>query len=329
MKNEIIPKEVNPTEERQMKLLLNLMQYPAGLSLEILQNRIMKFEYEAENRDSAQKKFKRDIDELKALGFAIKRYADDLDENKSFYKLINANDSKIAFSDEELKQISLSVMKHYNKNASESLLSAAQKIFASHLDLFPPLTIKHDKNGSGKETTIIEKIIQALRDKIPLRIEYKKTAEKNELREIEPLNLIKKNADEFYLAAWDRKEKGIRRFMIKKIGKITELDGDFLFRQALQEHDLNLHPLNVNIHEKEQFVFRCSAQEEWKMNNFLNGADFVYSQKTYQLNTTNKQALFDFVIRESSVLSSADPKLIDNLEKYRKSFRKLYESNNI
>lgn len=327
MKPEILPKEVNPTEERQIRLLFNLLRNKSGLSLERLQNRLMPNEYANGNRESDRKKFKRDIDELKKLGFAIKRYADDLDENKSIYKIIQSEELKIKFTVDELKQLSLSILKHYNNSGAEALFYAAGKLFASNLGLFPPFKKKkNDLVIDNTSSSIILKLVQALRDKIPLRIDYLKNVAKGEIREIEPLRLIKRNAEDFYLVAWDRKEKSIRKLVIAKITKITELDGDFLFKGGLTAKDINFHPLNVGIHKSEKFSFSCNLHKEWKMKNFLSGYSFIKKDDIYTIETTNQQAFFDFILREYDILIHADANLLKNFRAYLEELGELYES---
>jgi len=331
MYDEITPNRVNATEERQIQLLLNLVKHREGISFHDIQNRYMKSSYANNNEESDKKKFTRDLEQLKKLGFPIKRYTNSLNENESVYKLHATNDFKLRFAEKELKQISLSIMKHYNDSDPDILLSSAQKIFSGNLNLFPEIRKnKKGKQKPGKDNQTIEKLIGSIRDKIPLRMEYAAMEDEKSTREIEPLRLIKKNSEDFYLVAKDRKDKITKRFIVEKIVKLTELDGDFLYRTEASEKDLNLHPLSVRIHDSVHFSFRCRPEAEWKMKNFLSGhIEHACNEKQFSVSTTNKQALTDFIIRQKDLVIFADPNLIAELQSAYKQLWEIYEPNNI
>ena len=275
----IDPKPINETEERQLSLLLNLIRSRQGLSF-VQIRQIMKEFYSNSNIESDQKKLQRDIEELKENGFAIKFYkvAHESMEYNVYRMDESQRDARIVMSDEELRKFSFLILKKSEENASN--------------DLF---TIKN---------------------KTPLKIEYFKTNPKESyFREIEPLQIIKRNSEDFYLIVYDREKKQKRRFLIPKILKISDLSGEFLFTGKIEKNDLNYHALNFAIHESESLEITCNSESAWKLEKFLHPHPFKKVGNIFLLSTNNRSALFNFILRENDCIEKI------NSESFLKEFK--------
>lgn len=312
---EINPKPINETESRQLALLLNLLKNRNGLNFKKIRKLMSEF-YHNENIESDYKKLHRDIDALRDLGFNIRLLKSFLVNEMSdsyIYKLDSSlDDTKIAFTNEELLQISYSIVSQYDNFQSFHLITAAQKLFSTDLDIFPNLFQYVDK-AKNKETLsqddVLSKLVKAVKDKNPLKIQYyKNLPNKFEYREIEPYRLLKRNSVDSYLLAFDRKRNAIRKFLVPKILKVTELNGNFVSNVKINENLENYHPLNFGIHEKETIVLQCEPNSIWKFEKFLYPHPFQKKENTIELTTTNRFALYQFMHLENGVIVKTNSK---------------------
>lgn len=310
----IDPKPINETEERQLSLLLNLIRNRQGLSFVQLRQ-IMKEYYSNSNLESDQKKLQRDIDELKENGFSIKFYKVSHDSMEyNVYKMDDSQrDARIQMTEEELRKFSYLVLKKSEEGASNELFTASQKIFSRNLQHFPVLKKRNPTEGiaeaddNNEISQILYKIMSAIKNKTPLRIDYFKNNPKDSSqREVEPLQIIKRNSEDFYLIVYDREKKQKRRFLIPKILKISEMSGEFLFNGKVNENDLNYHALNFNIHEAESLEITCSLENSWKLEKFLYPHPFKKVGDTFLLTTTNRSALFNFILKEKDCIEKVN-----------------------
>lgn len=306
----IEPKPINETEERQLSLLLNLIRNRQGLSF-VQIRQIMKEYYSNPNTESDQKKLQRDIDELKENGFAIKFYkVSHVSMEYNVYKMDEAQrDARIQMSEEELRKFSFLILKKSEEGVSNDLFTAAQKIFSRNLHYFPNIKKKiNSENPSSKDDDFgvsqnLYKIMTAIKNKTPLKIEYFKTNSlESYTRDIEPLQIIKRNSEDFYLIVFDREKKQKRRFLIPKILKISDLSGEFLFNGKVNSDDLNYHALNFNVHDSEDFEITCYPESSWKFENFLYPHPFRKVNHTFLFTTKNRSALFNFILKENDCI---------------------------
>jgi predicted DNA-binding transcriptional regulator YafY len=313
----IDPKPINETEERQLSLLLNLIRNRQGLSFVQLRQ-IMKEYYSNSNLESDQKKLQRDIDELKENGFSIKFYKVSHESMEyNVYKMDDSQrDARIQMTEEELRKFSYLVLKKSEEGASNELFTASQKIFSRNLQHFPVLKKRNPTEGiaeaddNNEISQILYKIMSAIKNKTPLRIDYFKNNPKDSSqREVEPLQIIKRNSEDFYLIVYDREKKQKRRFLIPKILKISEMSGEFLFNGKVNENDLNYHALNFNIHEAESLEITCSLENSWKLEKFLYPHPFKKVGDTFLLSTTNRSALFNFILKEKDCIEKVNSEI--------------------
>ena len=280
----IDPKPINETEERQLSLLLNLIRNRQGLSFVQLRQ-IMKEYYSNSNLESDQKKLQRDIDELKENGFSIKFHK--VSHESMEYNVYRMDDSqrdaRIQMTEEELRKFSFLVLKKSEEIASNELFTASQKIFSRDLQHFPSIKKKSSNENTVNEEEISEisenlyKIMTAIKNKTPLKIEYFKTNPKESHQ--------------------------------REILKISEMSGEFLFNGKINENDLNYHALNFNIHEAESLEITCSPENSWKLEKFLYPHPFRKVGNTFLLTTTNRSALFSFILKENDCIESVNSDL--------------------
>ena len=329
----IDPKPINETEERQLSLLLNLIRNRQGLSFVQLRQ-IMKEYYSNSNLESDQKKLQRDIDELKENGFSIKFYKVSHDSMEyNVYKMDDSQrDARIQMTEEELRKFSYLVLKKSEEGASNELFTASQKIFSRNLQHFPVLKKRNPTEGiaeaddNNEISQILYKIMSAIKNKTPLRIDYFKNNPKDSSqREVEPLQIIKRNSEDFYLIVYDREKKQKRRFLIPKILKISEMSGEFLFNGKVNENDLNYHALNFNIHEAESLEITCSLENSWKLEKFLYPHPFKKVGDTFLLTTTNRSALFNFILKEKDCIEKVNSEIfVRQLQDFLDSIKEKY-----
>ncbi|MCB1178237.1 MAG: WYL domain-containing protein [Leptospiraceae bacterium] len=301
----INPRPINETEARQLALVLNLLKYKSGLNFQKIRSLMPEY-YSNENKESDQKKIHRDIEELKNLGFSVNfhKVADSGDLN--IYRIsIPIEEKKIQFQKEELSLLSMLILEKFDENFSPELFSACQKIFHQNMDLFPFKEIKQVKNPNQSDagSEVFFSIVKAIKNRTPLKIQYFRTipSEKEE-KEIDPIHIIKRNSNDFYLIAFDRKKGEKRRYLIPKILKVSDLGGDFLRDYKINPEDLNYHALNFKVHEPVELELIINESLVWKLENFLYPHPFTREKDRVVLNTTNQTALFSFLWKENEVI---------------------------
>jgi predicted DNA-binding transcriptional regulator YafY len=325
-----IPK-ITSKERRTLELLFNLLKYNNGISFEKIR-RLMPEHYSNETLESDQRKLRRDIDVLESQGITIKFYADNYSGEKNIYKLINSPlGQEIKFSEKELVTLSILVAREMEVNYSEDLLIACQKIFQKNLQYYPKVK-KNSESEPGddeksEENKIFLALLKAVKDKKPIKIlYYKDTPEDKKERTIDPLLILKRNSTDFYLLGYDHEKKSKRRFIIPKILKITEVEGDAIKNTSyITEEDLNHHSLAFKIHDPLKISLECERKFIWKIINFLNPHPYQINGSTIILTTTNYSSLYPFIIKENDVILSTDSLEFNNgLVDYINDFKKLY-----
>lgn len=324
-------KEINVTEERQLTLLLTLYNARAGLKFQEIRDKMLNF-YNNEIKESDQKKLHRDIEDLRDNGFPIKFQKLSYPSLESdVYKFERDNThKKIQFEEIELNKLSALILRNFSDTPSISLFSAAQKIFSRNLDLFP-VTYSKPKIEKELEKSKLEKITSkvliSIRDKTPIKIEYSKSNITDiSIKKIDPIQIIKRNTEDFYLIAFDREKRKIRRYLLPKILKLTELAEEFLFLGKLNPDDLNYHSLNFNVHTEESLEIEADGNSSWKLERFFYPHPFQKKENNFYFKTTNRSALFSFMIKEPKVLLKINSELfINEFAQYKNKILKFYQ----
>ncbi len=334
----IDPKPVNETESRQIELILNFLKYNRGLSFKKIRL-IMPHFYGNENQVSDEKKLQRDVEELKELGFSIKYYKSHLENSSNLgnvYKLESDSlNSEILFSADELRVLSEVILDRAESGNSEYLFSIAQKIFSRNLNYFPrTIKPKYGEESDRIETSesareeIFIKLIQAIKDKTPLKIWYKKhSGAENEIREIEPVELVKKGVTDYYIIAYDREKREFRKFILPKVEKIAEVSGIFIHSRKPTKEERNFHPLGYKVHDPLNLDLVIGMDDSWKLKDFLSDYPYTEEKNRISLSTTNLDALCDFLYSSPEISVQTDSKkLVSSLEQYVSEIKENYMS---
>jgi predicted DNA-binding transcriptional regulator YafY len=317
-------KKMNETEIRLFALLFNLLQNQKGISFQKFR-KIMPRYYHNEDIDSDRKKLYRDLNQLKSMGFNIKvaNFGFQSEDHYPYYLEKETLDQLLKFTKQELEYLSLLLCSETNIE-NEVLLSLSQKLFSKNIELYP----KGIKIHKRKHTEPIEgdselsKIIQALKDKRALVIQYGRDKQD---RVIEPYRLIRKNSEDFYLLAYDRLRKDLRRFILPRIVVKKELREDFLSQKKIKAEDLNFHPLAFKVGEAENFILKLSPLYTDTFIHFL--ADFPHSQteNNFSLQTQNREALFSFFLKHPSALGeNTSPSFKESFKAYLQNLLEHY-----
>ncbi|MDX1960281.1 MAG: WYL domain-containing protein [Leptospiraceae bacterium] len=308
---------------------MNLTKHRAGLSFESIRKKMSEF-YSNENIDSDLRKLSRDIDDLAELGIRIKfRRGNETGENNIYYIDSESYTKYIQFTNDELEILGEAILENLTKESSRDLFTASQKIFHSNLKFFPEIEVHEEKtsNNENHNSEIINKLLTTVKDKIPIRITYYKYLP-NEIitRDIDPLQITKRNSSDFYILGLDRNTKEKKRFLIPKITKIEELEGDFIATKKITTKDLNYHALNFSVHEEKQLEFLIREDLVWKFENYLFPHPFAKkSKQEFIISTTNQSAIFPFLIKEPEVVIKINSQeFINEFNKFLIKMKKNY-----
>ncbi|TGL55956.1 WYL domain-containing protein [Leptospira kemamanensis] len=298
-------KKMNETEVRLFSLLFNLLREPKGISFQKFRIIMPRF-YKNEDIESDRKKLYRDLNQLKSLGFNIKvaQYGYQSEDFFPYYIEKESIDRSLKFSKEELEYLSKSL---YAAELTKELVSLSQKLFSFHLDLIPngsKQTLKSESDENSVDTSNTEKILQAIKDKRAITIVYGYDEKE---RTIEPYRLVRKHTTDFYVLAYDRGKKSLRRFILPKITVKKETKEEFFSNLKITNEDLNFHPLSLKTHPEMEILFQIHPEYEDRWRSFLEGARYEIVDHQYKVFTTNQNALFQFfvILPEALVESSS------------------------
>lgn len=297
-------KKMNETEVRLFSLLFNLLREPKGISFQKFRTIMPRF-YKNEDIESDRKKLYRDLNQLKSLGFNIKvaQYGYQSEDFFPYYIEKESIDRSLKFSKEELEYLSKSL---YAAELTKELVSLSQKLFSFHLDLIPngsKQTLNTESDENSVDTSNTEKILQAIKDKRAITIVYGYDEKE---RTIEPYRLVRKHTTDFYVLAYDRGKKSLRRFILPKITVKKETKEEFFSNLKITNEDLNFHPLSLKTHPEMEILFQILPEYEDRWKSFLEGARYEIMDHQYKVITTNQNALFQFfVILPEALLESS------------------------
>lgn len=322
----IEPREINPTESRLLTLLFNFFQFQEGLTLSSLREIMGEF-YDNENKDSDRRKLSRDIEELENLGFQIRYYPQK--NTKDFVYILETDPlaKSLKFSSDELREISAVLLEAYSQSPRYELYTAAQKIFAGELGIFPELK-EEPKDISDELGEVAFSILEALKNRSPLRLKYYKTfPEESYPLEVDPIRLLRKGGEDYYLLAYDRSEKVKKRLILPKILEAEILQGDLLFQKkgAQREtwEDQVVHAGLFPVHEPKSVVWTCRSDALFKAKLFLAGIPYKENGQTLRFESTNLDGLLPFLWKEGSNLEEIQPQELEDL--FQKSVHLLLE----
>ncbi|TGM59062.1 helix-turn-helix transcriptional regulator [Leptospira vanthielii] len=316
-------KKMNETEVRLFALLFNLLREPRGISFQKFRNIMPRF-YKNEDTESDRKKLYRDLNQLKSLGFNIKvaQFGYQSEDFFPYYLEKESIDRTLKFTKEELEYLSRVL---FSTEPTQEGFSLSQKLFSYHLDLIPKFAKQPMEESISEEildSSHTEKILQAIKDKRALTIQYGYDVKE---RTIEPYRLVRKNTTDFYLLAYDRGKKSLRRFILPKIIVKKESKEEFQSNLKITNQDLNFHPLLLTKHPEVEIPFQIHPdfEDRWKL--YLEGASFEKVGDEYRVRTTNQNALFQFFVLSPEALVSTSEGWKKNFQSYTKHWEDLYQ----
>ncbi len=305
---------MNPTEERILNLLFTLYRNPSGLNLEQIKSKLSLY-YENDNKESDQKKLSRDIEILNEIGFNVKfkrTNYQSLDKDVYVFER-DLSQKKIDFAEIELKTLSALLLKNFANQSSLEIYTASQKIFKKNLEQFP-FSYKKPKidDDETEDKNILSDLLSAIQFKNPIKIDYYKN-KKNEFKtiELDPISITKRSTEDIYLMAYDRKDNKVKRYLIPKILKIHNFNEEFIFNRKLNDEELNYHSLNFPNHDKEKLILEIDADQFWKLENFLFPHPFSIENKKLILETTNRESLFPFILKEPTAIKKINSSIFN------------------
>lgn len=322
---EIPIQRLNPTESRVFALLFLLFKESKGLSFQSIRNKMSHY-YNNPEFSSDRKKFQRDLDELRSLGFNIKvaTYGFEAEDQYLYYLVKRSIDQEILFSPEELDWLSKQLVAAEDQNAYV-LFFLAEKLLANNLDSFPENFI-HSRRFLQKVDTSIPDLLQAIRDKSPISIQY---ADSKRDRWIEPYRLVRKGIQDFYLLAYDVEKKATRHFQIGRI-RISKISRE-TFISNLKPKDLEprLHPLLLHFHEVVQISVKISPNFTKYFELFLQDLPCQTEDSWYTFHCSNRSALFPLFSKYPGMVEDIKPQnFIRELNQYKKEWAELLKNEN-
>ncbi|EMO59573.1 WYL domain protein [Leptospira santarosai str. CBC1416] len=201
-------KETGRAESRLSALLFNLLNRHSPMNFTKIRSLLPDHYRNLENPDSDRKKLSRDVEELGELGFLVRS------TQEGYILDRNVSNRELRLEKEELRVLAELILKSYQETPSLELYSLSQKLFEGKLDVYPELEmdLKTQKSLSqveGKESEeLLKKLLEALKTKSPVQFLYYKTFPEETYRvEVDPIRLIRKNSEDYYLLAYDRKKR--------------------------------------------------------------------------------------------------------------------------
>ncbi len=315
----INPSAINDTESRQITLLLTMLKHPEGLSFDEIRSLMPEF-YNNPNSDSDQRKIRRDFANLNELGFnaCYNSY-----QNK-YTISVDSAESKLKFSEDELYEISLSLIQSdASGEFSPEVYSLSQKIFGSNWSLYPFFpNSKKELEPRESPNPILDTLLHAIKSKQAISIRYERNYGKPEDKEIDPIQIFRRNSVDFYLYAWDRQSEDYKTYVIPCIRECSRLDKPHKqFHPPVQNFNLT-NPflfgkadpmeIRIGIDEKVSDLFLANLKDC--------ESDWVDSK--IRITLINPEPLFPLLFRFSRYLYTIEPEEL-RLE-FQKFLRKVH-----
>ncbi|ABJ77000.1 helix-turn-helix transcriptional regulator [Leptospira borgpetersenii] len=293
-------KEVGKAESRLSALLFNLLSRHSPMNFTKIRSLLPDHYQNLENPDSDRKKLSRDMEELGELGFLVR-------STQEGYALDrNISNRELRLDKEELRVLAEAILRSYQETPSLQLYSLSQKLFEGKLDVYPELEmdLKTQKSlGQVDESEeLLKKLLEALKTKSPVQFLYYKTFPEETYRvEVDPIRLIRKNSEDYYLLAYDRKKKERRRFVIPKITRVETIAENPLYQPQGQKRensrDWVLHPALFQVHDPIEVELICDPESSYKVRNSISEISYEeFSRDSFRLKVTNREGLFPLLI---------------------------------
>ncbi|XDD49899.1 helix-turn-helix transcriptional regulator [Leptospira sp. WS92.C1] len=310
-------KEAGKTESRLSALLFNLLNHHSPMSFSKIRSLLPDQYQNVENPDSDRKKLSRDIEELGELGFFVRS------TQEGYVLDRNVSNRELKLEKEELQILAETILRSYQESPSLELYSLSQKLFEGKLDVYPELEmdLKSQKSFSqiegGIAEEILKKLLEALKTKSPIQFLYYKTFPEETYRvELDPIRLIRKNLEDYYLLGYDRKKKERRRFIIPKITKLETIAEQSLYQPQGQKREISqdwiLHPAMFQVHDPIDVELICDPEFSYKIRNSLSEIPYEeFTRDSFRLKITNQEGLFPFLLEARDTIRKILPETVD------------------
>ncbi|KAA1268289.1 WYL domain-containing protein [Leptospira interrogans] len=309
-------KEAGKTESRLSALLFNLLTRHSPMSFTKIRSLLPDHYQNLENPDSDRKKLSRDIEELGELGFLVRS------TQEGYILDRNVSNRELKLDKEEFSVLAETILRSYQETPSLELYSLSQKLFEGKLDIYPELEtdLKTQKNLSQVEASaseeLLKKLLEALKIKSPIQFLYYKTFPEETYKvEADPIRLIRKNSEDYYLLAYDRKKKERRRFIIPKITKVETIAENPLYQPQGQKRensqDWVLHPILFQVHEPIEVELICDPEFSYKVRNSISEIPYEeFSRDSFRFKVTNQEGLFPLLIEARDSIQKILPESV-------------------
>ncbi|AOP35428.1 transcriptional regulator [Leptospira tipperaryensis] len=309
-------KEAGKTESRLSALLFNLLNHHSPMSFTKIRSLLPDHYQNLENPDSDRKKLSRDVEELGELGFFVRS------TQEGYVLDRNVSNRELKLEKDELQVLAEMILRFYQESPSLELYSLSQKLFEGKLDVYPELemdlktqkTLSQNESSSAEE--ILKKLLESLKTKSPIQFLYYKTFPEETYRvEVDPIRLIRKNSEDYYLLAYDRKKKERRRFIIPKISKLESIAENSLYQpQGLKKEisqDWVLHSALFQVHAPIEVELICDPEFSYKIRNAISEIPYEeFTRGSFRLKITNQEGLFPFLIEARDTIQKILPETL-------------------
>ncbi|MDV6235552.1 WYL domain-containing protein [Leptospira ellisii] len=319
-------KEAGKAESRLSALLFNLLNHHSPLSFSKIRSLLPDHYQNAENPDSDRKKLSRDVEELGELGFLVRS------TQEGYVLDRNVSNRELKLEKEELQILAETILRSYQESPSLELYSLSQKIFEGKLDVYPELEmdLKTQKSLSQTEDEpseeILKKLLESLKTKSPVQFLYYKTFPEETYRvEADPIRLIRRNSEDYYLLGYDRKKRERRRFVIPKITKLESIAENSLYQPLGQKKEISrdwiLHPALFQVHDPIEVELICDPEFSYKVRNSISQIPYEeYERDSFRFTVTNREGLFPLFLEARDTIRKILP------ESVASAFRKELET---
>ena len=318
--------------QRLACLYLTFLNSPGGITFQEVR-RYMNWAY-PENEDSARRKFERDKEILRSLGLNISYYApgtllDGVLIHKGIYVAEEEKDIATIpdLTDSEMNLL-LEIL-HEAQNASETkedkfnIKAIIFKLFYRNNSF-----LNHQQHAVASfDTGDTFHIVQdAISKGMVINFLYQK--KDGVIRKASPRGLIA-HKGRIALVAEDHGKKDIRIFYIDLMLDLTITQEEVIADPQFDIRNYSLHPLALKKHDPEKVTIEIKDEESDILSDFLRNlppaCKLTSNGNSYTFLTTNRNALFAFLMRNPQLLCGLGPTSIkESFLKHIDEIKNLY-----
>lgn len=323
--------------ERLGCLYLTFLNHPQGLSFEKIRDTLTPA-YSGEP-ESARRKFERDKEDLRQIGMDLEHFADgqalpgggmarghvyiprsDLEKLPDL-KLTSAETGTLA-------TLLLYALEHAESERERELLrSSASKLLFRAPGLLRDGSTAKDfwTPGKSKPDEQLALARRAIQKRLVLELEYPDRGGGTAVRKVRPRGLIS-HRGRWCLVCHTHDGLAVRYFYVDRIVSLKAGKTHFPPDPAFNIKAHSLHPLLLKIHAPEPIQILAHKEHLDTVLDFLSGLpDMKVRDRAIDFKTTNKSAVFSFVLRHPGSVEQIGPAAVHNeMTSYHRSILELY-----